>query len=298
MEKEGHYIAVGAFVILTTVLLILFIMLIVSSKNEVATRRYEILFKGSVAGLSEGGEVRYLGVRVGRVHRIDLVPDSPRLVTVLIDIRETVPIYRNTVAKLELQGITGVSYIELLQEGVGRIPIEEPEDEDRYPQIRAKESDLAQLLQGLPLLIEDASTLLSRANAVLSADNLQHLSDIMENLDRTTERLPATVAQLDRTLLAVEHGIADLKPDVLGTLKAMKETTDNLVRITELTESLYRNNTAQVNFAVSNGLQEVGALVEESRAMVSELRRLTEKLQRDPSQILYQTRPGGMEVAQ
>ncbi|HID48614.1 MAG TPA: MCE family protein, partial [Chromatiales bacterium] len=281
-----------------TVLLILFIALIVSSKNEVASRRYEILFKGSVAGLSEGGEVRYLGVRVGRVHRIDLVPDSPKLVSVLIDIRETVPIYRNTVAKLELQGITGVSYIELLQEGVGRIPIKAPEDEDRYPQIRAQDSDLAQLLQGLPLLIEDASTLLSRANAVLNADNLQHLSEILENLDRTTARLPAAVAQLDKTLAAVETGIVEIKPEVLDALKAMKETTDNLVRITELTEILYRDNTAQVNFAVSNGLQEVGALVEESRAMISGLRRLTEKLERDPSQIIYQTRPGGMEVAQ
>jgi phospholipid/cholesterol/gamma-HCH transport system substrate-binding protein len=298
MEKEGHYIAVGAFVILTTVLLVMSIMIIVSNKNEVKSQRYEILFKGSVAGLGEGGEVRYLGVRVGTVYAIDLVPDSPKLVSVLIDIRQTVPIYNNSVAQLKLQGITGVAYIELFQEGVDQTPVRTPADKNKYPQIKAKDSDLAQVLQSLPLLIEDVNTLVSRANAALSANNLQHLRSTLEQLDKVAQSLPAAVDQFDRTLAELELGITEIKPGVLATLKAMQETAHNTARITQLTEKLYQRNTAQLNFAASNGLQDLGALIEESRTMVIELRRLTEKLERDPSQIIYQTQPGGIKVAQ
>ncbi|MCG6887463.1 MAG: MlaD family protein [Proteobacteria bacterium] len=298
MEKEGHYIAVGAFVILTTVLLVMSIMIIVSNKNEVKSQRYEILFKGSVAGLGEGGEVRYLGVRVGTVYAIDLVPDSPKLVSVLIDIRQTVPIYNNSVAQLKLQGITGVAYIELFQEGVDQTPVRTPADKNKYPQIKAKDSDLAQVLQSLPLLIEDVNSLVSRANAALSANNLQHLRSTLEQLDKVAQSLPAAVDQFDRTLAELELGITEIKPGVLATLKAMQETAHNTARITQLTEKLYQRNTAQLNFAASNGLQDLGALIEESRTMVIELRRLTEKLERDPSQIIYQTQPGGIKVAQ
>jgi phospholipid/cholesterol/gamma-HCH transport system substrate-binding protein len=297
MEKEGHYIAVGAFVILTTVLLVMFIMIIVSSKNEVKSQRYEILFKGSVAGLSEGGEVRYLGVRVGKVYAIDLVPDRPKLVSVLIDIRQTVPIYQSSVAQLELQGITGVSYIELFQEGVDRTPVEIPTDKNTYPQIRARESNLAQLLQGLPLLIEDIDSLVSRANAALSANNLQHLSRTLEQLDKVAQKLPATVDQLDRTLAEVERGVTEVRPGILKTLKAIKKAADSTGRITARTEKLYRHNTAQLNYAVTNGLQDLEELVEESRATVIEMRKLVDKLERDPSQLIYPAQAGGMEVA-
>jgi len=285
-------------VILTTVLLVMSIMIIVANKNEEKTQRYEILFKGSVAGLGEGGEVRYLGVRVGKVYTIDLVPDRPKLVSVLIDIKETVPIYKNSVAQLKLQGITGVAFIELYQEGVDQTPVKIPGDKKKYPQIKAKDSDLAQVLQSLPLLIEDVNMLVSRASAALSSNNLQHLSSTLEQLDKVAQQLPAAVDQFDRTLAELELSITEIRPGVLATLKEMQDTAHNTARITKLTEKLYQRNTAQLNFAASNGLQDLGALIEESRTMVIELRRLTEKLERDPSQIIYQTQPGGMKVAQ
>lgn len=298
MEKEGYYAAVGAFVLMAIILLIGFISIIAGSKKVVETQRYEIQFSGSVSGLDEGSEVRYLGVKVGRVYQIGLVPDRPRLVSVMVDIKKDVPIYTSTVAQLRLQGITGISYVELAQEGTQHIPVDIPPEEDKYPRIKARDSELEQLFQALPLLVDDLGEFIVRANEVLSDENIHHVRNVMQSLDTASGQLSGTLKSLETAMNEVSISARELRPDMVDTLKSMNEATENLVRITELTQVLYEHNKAQVNSLMSNDLQEIAALIEESKMMVVEIRKLAEKLERDPSQVIYRQQQGGMEVAQ
>ncbi len=81
--------------------------------------RYEIYFDGSVSGLSEGGQVRYLGVDIGRVARIRVDRAPP------IACRcwwTSIPRRRSRHARwreLSLQGVTGLLYIDLQQQRAG-----------------------------------------------------------------------------------------------------------------------------------------------------------------------------------
>ncbi len=74
MDREANYVAVGAFVLLILVMGAGFVLWYTDSADRQQERRYEIYFEGGVFGLSEGGSVRYLGVAVGRVARIDIDP--------------------------------------------------------------------------------------------------------------------------------------------------------------------------------------------------------------------------------
>src|SRR6266513_2868317 len=103
MEREASYAAVGAFVLLAALLGVLFVYWYSDTREHRDYNRYEIYFTGSVSGLDRGAAVRYLGVGVGRVVEMRIDPrDSSR-----VDVDDHLD------AELQLQGVTGLLYIDL-----------------------------------------------------------------------------------------------------------------------------------------------------------------------------------------
>src|SRR5262245_16683060 len=124
MDREANYVAVGVFVLLVLFLGAGFVLWYSDTTEGKASTRYEIYFEGSVGGLSEGSTVRYLGVVVGRVARIGIDPRDARRVRVVAEIEEGAPVKADTVARLSLQGVTGLLYINLQPREAGAAPPE------------------------------------------------------------------------------------------------------------------------------------------------------------------------------
>ena len=74
---------------------------------------YHIYFEGSVSGLSLGSDVLYRDIPVGTVTEILIDPEDPGRVLVAVDLASTTPIRQDSIATLEVQGITGVSLIQI-----------------------------------------------------------------------------------------------------------------------------------------------------------------------------------------
>ena len=72
---------------------------------------YDIMFSGDVTGLQVGGPVRFRGVPVGEVIDFKVDPEHIEQVRVTIQIKEGTPVRADSVASLEVQGITGVLYV-------------------------------------------------------------------------------------------------------------------------------------------------------------------------------------------
>ena len=70
-----------------------------------------MFFEKDVGGLMLGGPVFYLGVGVGKVTAMDIIPGDPMRVRVDAEILESAPINSGTYASLAFQGITGVAVI-------------------------------------------------------------------------------------------------------------------------------------------------------------------------------------------
>ncbi|MBV8877178.1 MAG: MCE family protein, partial [Gammaproteobacteria bacterium] len=113
MEREANYAAVGAFVLVVALVGALFVYWYSDTREHRDYNRYEIYFTGSVSGLDRGGSVRYLGVGVGRVVDLRIDPRDSSRVEVIVDIDARTPISMHTVAELQLQGVTGLLYIDL-----------------------------------------------------------------------------------------------------------------------------------------------------------------------------------------
>src|SRR5262249_48857796 len=111
METRASYIAVGSFVLALFVGLLGFVVWIGKFQGQVELARYDILFDGSVTGLQVDGTVRYRGIAVGRVTDIRIDPENIEKIRVTIEVKADTPVRTDTVASIELQGITGGTYI-------------------------------------------------------------------------------------------------------------------------------------------------------------------------------------------
>ena len=125
METRANYVLVGSFVLVMVVSLLVFVVWFGKVQFEAEAKRFEIVFTGSVTGLSAGSPVRYSGVRVGEVRSIRLDEEDPGKVDVIIEVAADTPIREDTVARLEIQGLTGGLYV-LLGRRLARLTPADP----------------------------------------------------------------------------------------------------------------------------------------------------------------------------
>src|SRR3954468_9414682 len=113
METRAHHVIIGAFAIGVFALAMAFVLWLSKSRIDQEFALYDIIFNEAVTGLSKGGLVQYNGIKVGEVVQLTLAKDDPRKVIARIRLDADTPIKQDTRAKLGLQGVTGVAFIQL-----------------------------------------------------------------------------------------------------------------------------------------------------------------------------------------
>lgn len=310
MEREANYAAVGAFVILVTVMAGFFVYWYSEGRDRRSYVPYEIYFPGSVTGLSEGGSVRYLGVEVGKVRRIQLDPRSAERVQVVVEIDQSTPVYVSTTAELSMLSIaTGLLYIDLRQNSGNREVFPRVESE-RYPVIATVRSNFDTFLASLPELAGSAAVLLERVQEIFSPSNSAALADMVQNLHAASEHLPETMQgintllkDLDLTSTEVRRLISrlqlatdELAPEVLQMTERLGATAENLEKTSAGILGFVEENRGAVAGFAQDGLPQLQRMIEEAHDAASELRELARSLKQDPSQLIYQPPGRGVEV--
>jgi phospholipid/cholesterol/gamma-HCH transport system substrate-binding protein len=309
VDREANYVAVGTFVLLVLVLGAGFVLWYTDRADGQEEQRYEIYFNGTVSGLPEGGSVRYLGVSVGRVTRISVDPRDASRVRVVADISSEAPIRGDTVARLALQGVTGLLFIDLRpRDPVSRPP--SPVESLRYPVIPSEQSQFDELVSSLPDVVAKAGETLNRINAMLSDKNIAAVSTTIGNMEQATGELPMTVGEARAVFLELRAAATEIKSTAkaLSELTAtggeeisiaaarLREAADNVANTTARLDRLVEENEGNVDRFAEQGLAEFEQLVRETRQAVRSIDSFTESLQRDPSQLIYRPAPAGVEI--
>jgi phospholipid/cholesterol/gamma-HCH transport system substrate-binding protein len=309
MEREAHYVAVGAFILLCIGMAVAFLLWYTDANEGRNYDLYEIYFAGSVSGLDRGSPVRYLGVDVGRVRRLSIDTRNTNRVAVVAEIDRGAPISAATRASLGLLGVTGLLYIDL-KEAPSISGNEQLRPGERYPVIESVASDFDMILESLPEVMARASALLERAGRIFSDENLEGLSETIANLRKATATLPETskevaqlITELRSTVVEINgaaqslRGIADdARPEVRGALVRLNEAANNLADASQRMDRFTKKSEVQLGHFTEQGLFELERLVRETRAAAREFRDLSRSLQENPSQILYEPPLSGVEI--
>jgi phospholipid/cholesterol/gamma-HCH transport system substrate-binding protein len=309
MERSANYAAVGAFVLVVTLVAALFVYWYTDTREHRHYNRYEVYFDGTVSGLERGSPVRYLGVGVGRVVYMRIDPRDSSRVMVIVDIDASTPISDKTVAELSLQGVTGLLYIDLLRQRSDR-PRPPLVPSFEYPVIRAGPSRLQAFLQSLPDLVAAAGDLVQRADRLLSDENVSAFSSALGNINRASLGLPQTLHDLSALLGDLRAATAqvgasarDLRgvidtaaPDVEAAIQRLRSVADNLASATDLVNRIIADNRQDIRSFARDGLPELERFLREGRAAAEEIRALSNSLRDNPSQLIYQQPQKGVEI--
>jgi len=309
VEREANYAAVGAFVLLVALLGALFVYWYSDAREHRSYNRYEIYFSGSVSGLERGAAVRYLGVGVGRVVELHIDPRDPSRVEVIVDIDATTPISAHTVAQLQLQGVTGLLYIDLF-EAPGNKVLAPAVAGLKFPVIRSGPSRFDVFLASLPELVAAAGDVVQRADLLLSDANLHAVSSTLGSLEKASSTLPQTVHDLNAlvaelrgatTELAASarstHALIDAAgPDVQAAARGMHSIADHLASASEQLDRVIADNREDVRSFARDGLPELERFAREGREAAEDIRALSNSLRDNPAQLIYQPQERGVEI--
>src|SRR3546814_501406 len=126
------------------------------------------------------------------------------------------PVGADSVATLELEGLTGGRYVELPCGGPTAPPLGPPPGRDRA-EIQPGHSSFEQVLEGAPEMLENVNLLLLRAQALLSDRNLGNIEQLIGNLTSLT------------TAIAENRGnVEKLIADAAATMENLREATGSL----------------------------------------------------------------------
>lgn len=274
MDTRLNYIFIGLFVLVLGAAFIFGVLWLSTGDVRVRYERYLVYTSESVSGLSIDSAVRYRGVYVGRVASMGFAAGDPSRVRLMLEIREGTPVKADTVATLEMQGLTGLMSINLTGGTVDAPP--PPMGAEGLPIIQSRPSTFAQLEEKIIVLLDRITLASERLGAVLDEENRTALTRTLAQLERLTENaraasegVPALVAQMR---------------DSAASIEAMAErigVAGNAVR-TEVELS-----GRELRRFMGETLPEAGAVVEELRETATNLRRASEIIERDPSALLY-----------
>ncbi len=309
MEREANYTAVGGFVVLIALAAAGFVYWYSDSREHREYHRYEIYFAGSVSGLDKGSAVRYLGVGVGRVFELHIDPRDSARVEVIVDIDEATPISEHTVAQLALQGVTGLLYIDLMEDRTGKRAAPAIAG-IRYPVIRSTPSQFDVFLSSLPELVADAGEVVRRANQLFSDANLNAISSALAGIETAARGLPQTSRDISALVIELRGATAELaaaakdahqligtsSPDIEAAAQRLHTISDHLADASAEIEGLIHDNRADIRAFARDGLPELQRFLREGRAAAEDIRALANSLREDPAQLLYEPPQRGMEI--
>jgi|GEM_PF-538566 phospholipid/cholesterol/gamma-HCH transport system substrate-binding protein len=296
METKPNYVLVGAFVIVLSAAIVIIVLWLFGYRANESYKTYLILTKYSVNGLSQNSLVKYKGVNVGSVEKIDIDPDNPEIVRIFIKVKSSIPIKTDTVATVSAQGLTGLASIDLTG-GTKNAPLLETVDHHEYPIIKSRMSELQKISQALPSVLESANTLIKNMSEVFNENNRQQISSILSNTDKSSKELSVDLNNLNATLNRANEAIESIKQAgqsaqvaFLSTnklIESLQKTSKNLAQISISLNQLINENKNQVNYFTHESLYNLNKLIEEVNKTTKATNSIINELQSNPSYILY-----------
>lgn len=216
MENKSHALAAGTFVLVLLALLVAMAVWLTRDTN--AQRVYELSSKEAISGLQPQASVRFKGVSVGKVTVIGFDPLIPGNVLIRIAINNQAPVTESTFATLGFQGVTGLSFVQLDDNGESKVPLPDSEPPARIPIRPGLLSKLTAQGENILSQLEESSR---RVNQLLSPDNQKNLMGAIGDLGQAA----ASIKQLSTDTGKV---LPPLVRETSATLKILQSTSDRV----------------------------------------------------------------------
>jgi phospholipid/cholesterol/gamma-HCH transport system substrate-binding protein len=189
MENRAHAIAAGIFTLLLAVALAATGFWF--RKDDIKLAHYVVTTTSSVSGLKAEAAVQYRGVEVGHVDSIRIEPGVSGRINIRIAVQEETPVTRSTYAQLGYQGVTGLAYIALNDDGSSKELIKAADREPLRIGMRPSPFD-----SGLDMLAT-LNEVSGRLKELLSKDNVRLVNKALDGIEQASHRIAILAERLE-----------------------------------------------------------------------------------------------------
>ncbi len=240
---------------------------------------YTIYADEAVSGLSDDSIVKYNGVKVGMVNKIELNQFDPQEVKIEIKIEEGTPITTTTQATLINQGITGTTYLGLSATSPSLSPLQKTPGEP-YPVIPYKQSFLSQLEKNLT----DLSLGIKR---VFDKENAEAIKHTLINVQKVSEVVAKNNANINKSLKELPQLISSLEASV-GRFSDMSRNMSNAGKHVSIAMSAGKNAIDKIS---QQTVPPIVLLINRLDSIAANLEVVSSEMRQNPAVVIRGTTP-------
>lgn len=291
MENRSHALAAGMFTLLLGIAAAIAVWWL--GQGRESTAAYILETRRNVTGLNVQAQVRYRGIRAGKVEAIELDEADPRLILVRISLDSRFKLTRGSTAQLGYQGVTGLAYVQIEDDGSSPEPLVGKGGET--PRIVVRPTLFDSLDQKAGDIVNRIGTASQRLVQVLDEKNMQNLSRTLENVAVASDGL----REMPKILAAVREALSESNLRHLRQILAQLEKTAGesaplTAEMRELVKSMGSLAHRFDTLAGSTGdelttatLPRANALMRELASNSRQLSRVLDGLENNPQMLIF-----------
>jgi phospholipid/cholesterol/gamma-HCH transport system substrate-binding protein len=315
METRASYVLVGAFVLGLAAAALFFVFWLGGSDGGAVRKQYAVHFSGNVTGLQPGAPVRFRGIPKGEVKSIGFRRDDkgvvdPDIIRVIVSVDTDTPVMTDTVASLEVQGLTGSPFVQLKRgdaeqlkraNAEGRPPNTplKPGTGPRDLHIPGESSGMERIFEEFPKAIASVTDLANRAAELLNKENQEEIARLLKSSSEAMTSLNALAGEATRTVQSLEttaKDASDLAKRGQATMAEFDKGAVSVVALANEMRGLVRENRRPIADFAATGLYEFSLFLTDMRKWVRTFDRILTRLEGDPSNFLFGNRQRGFET--
>ncbi len=226
MENKAHALAAGLFVALAAALLLTLATWL--SRDGGGREVFEISTRETVSGLQEQAPVRYRGVNVGKVTSIGFDPQAQGSVLVRLALEPQAPVTRGTFATLDFQGVTGLAFVQLDDDGKPA-PRLVP-DGGAPPRIPLRPGLISRLTDRGDAILDRVEQAAARLHQLLDEPNQQRVANVLDRMAQAAESVDRLAA---RSTAIVEAQLGPARTSIPQTVSSIGAAVASLHRTSD-----------------------------------------------------------------
>jgi phospholipid/cholesterol/gamma-HCH transport system substrate-binding protein len=300
LEAKTNYTVVGVIVLVLIGGLLSTALWLSVGFNQKEYSFYTVYLSESVAGLSEQSPVKYNGVQVGFVKKIQLNTNDPRQVEITLSIEKRIPITTSTNATLISQGITGVTYVGLAAGSSDLAPLQKMDGEP-YPVIPAKPSLFNQLDSLLKEVAENVNKVSAQSQKIFNEKNAQYIQDFLSNIDNVSKVIANSSSNINSGIKNMDVFLTNLAKVSKEFPETMKDLKKGVNKFNGLASdmSAASKSVSQTMVSGKNAIDQISQqavpsatnLLNRLNAISANLEKVSNELRQDPSVVIRGTKP-------
>ena len=293
MENRSHALWAGFF---TLALLCATIFAgIWLNRDKTQRTPYQITTMHAVSGLNPQASVRYKGLAVGRVDKIDFDPAVAGQVLINISIDPDTPITPATFATLAYQGVTGIAFVELDDDGSK--PVKITLVEGKIPRIPLRPGIFEQLENSATKILASTELVSERLAQMFTPENQKTIlgaftsttaatarwTKVADDLSPTLQLIPGLEKQANQTLLSVQsltNNATQLSQQLNGLTLQLQDPNGPLNR--SLTAFGNLNDSIQ-----SETLPKISTLTNDASNTMRSVNQTLDELKENPQTLIF-----------